>query len=73
MKVDDIILDLRRHERLVDMKMKELSDYYSNRKTFGYDAESLDKLRCLTRDVDDALRELKEFRDTDLTEKETGA
>lgn len=73
MKIDEILSDLRRHERLVDMKMKELSDYYSIRKIFGYDAELLDKLICLTKDVYDALKELKEFRDRSLTEKETGA
>lgn len=73
MKIDEILLDLRRRERSVDMKMKELSDYYSNRKLFGYDAESLDKLMCLAKDVDDALTELKEFRDMDLVKEETGA
>ncbi len=73
MKIDEIILELRRFERRADMTMKELSDYYSNRKVFGYDAESLDKLICLAKDVDDALKELKEFRDTDLVKEETGA
>lgn len=73
MKINDVLSELRCRERSVEISMEALKDLCSRTETFGYGEEGLDGMIEEAEKLTRRLKELKEFRDTDLTEKETGA
>lgn len=73
MKIDEILSELRWRERSVENSIETLNGLYSRTETFGYGGDRLDGMIEEAEKLTHRLKELKEFRDTDLAKEETGA